>query len=56
MYLLREHEKHDRPTTIFGRAQHAFDRNFNRLRAGYRGLLGRLVAARADLPAGVPPA
>jgi multidrug efflux pump subunit AcrB len=47
MYLLNTHERNDSPRTIFGRAQHAFDRNFNRLREGYRGVLTRLVAARA---------
>jgi CzcA family heavy metal efflux pump len=46
MYLLTTHERHDQPTTIFGRAQHAFDRGFGRVRDGYRGLLTRLVAAR----------
>jgi CzcA family heavy metal efflux pump len=47
MYLLKEHERHDVPTTILGRAQHAFDRGFVRLRNGYRGLLTRLIAGRA---------
>jgi len=47
MYLLKEHEKHDVPTSIFGRAQQAFDSGFGRLRDGYRGLLTRLIAARA---------
>jgi CzcA family heavy metal efflux pump len=47
MYLLKAHEKHAVPRTVFGRAQHAFDRGFGRVRDGYRGLLTRLVAARA---------
>jgi CzcA family heavy metal efflux pump len=46
MYLLNTNERHDQPRTIFGRAQHAFDRGFGRLRNGYRGLLTRLVSAR----------
>ena len=47
MYLLNAHEHSDQPRTIFGRAQQAFDRGFDRVRDGYRGLLTRLVAARA---------
>jgi len=47
MYLLNTHERHEHPRTIFGRAQRAFDHGFGRVRDGYRGLLTRLVAARA---------
>jgi multidrug efflux pump subunit AcrB len=47
MYLLKEHEKQEVPTSIFGRAQQAFNRGFGRMRDGYRGLLTRLIAARA---------
>jgi multidrug efflux pump subunit AcrB len=46
MYLLTTHERHDQPRSILGRAQHAFDRGFGRVRDGYRGLLTRLVRAR----------
>jgi multidrug efflux pump subunit AcrB len=46
MYLLKEHEKHDQPRSLFGRAQHTFDRGFNRVRDSYRGTLTRLVGAR----------
>jgi CzcA family heavy metal efflux pump len=47
MYLLNTHERHDQPRTIFGRAQRTFDHGFGRVRDSYRGLLTRLVAARA---------
>jgi CzcA family heavy metal efflux pump len=46
MYLLKANEKSAPRTSLFGRAQQSFDRGFERVRGGYRGMLTRLVAAR----------
>jgi CzcA family heavy metal efflux pump len=46
MYLLRVHERHTEPRTIFGRFQHTFERGFERLRDAYRSLLTRCVLGR----------
>jgi multidrug efflux pump subunit AcrB len=52
MYLFRNqkhdhgHDEHAVPTNIFGRIQHAFERNFERLRRSYAGLLERCLAHR----------
>jgi multidrug efflux pump subunit AcrB len=51
MYLFRnqthhEHDEHAVPTNIFGRIQHAFERNFERFRRSYAGLLENCLAHR----------
>lgn len=47
MYLLRAHGEHGAPSrNPFARFQRAFERGFERVRAGYSSLLERLVAAR----------
>ena len=45
MYLLRPHAHHPAPTrNPFALLQRGFERGFERLRAGYRGLLTRLIS------------
>ena len=46
LYLLKTGEKHEHPTTLFGRMQHGFDHGFDRVRTAYRHLLASLVRAR----------
>ena len=47
MYLLREHDAHGgRSRNPLARFQQGFERGFERVRAGYADLLGRLVEAR----------
>jgi len=52
MYLFRNqkhdhgHEGHAAPTNIFGRIQHAFERNFERFRRSYAGLLESCLVHR----------
>ena len=47
MYLLKAHDAHGVPSRDpFSRFQRAFNRGFERVRLGYEGLLGRLLAAR----------
>ena len=47
MYLLKVHDHHAVPSrNPLARFQRAFERGFERVRAGYTGLLERLVAAR----------
>jgi multidrug efflux pump subunit AcrB len=48
MYLLTKHDHHAvRSRNILARFQRGFERGFERVRAGYQDLLGRLVEARA---------
>ena len=48
MYLLKAHSDHGTLSRDpFSRLQRAFNRGFERVRLGYAGLLGRLLAARA---------
>ncbi len=47
MYLLKVHDAHGVPSrNLFSRFQRGFTRGFERVRAGYADLLGRLVEAR----------
>ena len=47
MYLLKAHDHHSVPSrSLFARFQRGFERQFERVRNGYQGLLGRLVEAR----------
>ncbi len=47
MYLLKKHDHHAVPSqSIFAKFQRGFERNFERVRAGYQNLLGNLLNAR----------
>jgi multidrug efflux pump subunit AcrB len=47
MYLLKKHDPNAVPSqSIFGKFQRGFERRFEKIRAGYEALLGRLVRLR----------